>query len=129
MAYDKEELFKKALKLIKEEQLIFAEDVIAKLGIAKPTFYDHFKNDSNELNSIKEAMNQNRVDLKVKMRKKWFESDNPTLQMGLMKLVSTETELRKLSMKHVATEEAEKPIFNGLDIDNEDEDQDQVQEK
>jgi hypothetical protein len=33
-----------------------------------------------------------------------------------MKLISSEEELRKLSMSHNVLEEKEKPIFNGIDI-------------
>jgi len=37
------------------------------------------------------------------MRSKWYKSENATLQMGLMKLISTDEELRKLSMQHNET--------------------------
>jgi hypothetical protein len=51
------------------------------------------------------------------MRSKWYRSENPTLQLALMKLVSTDEELRKLSMQHQVNEDFEKPIFNGIDLD------------
>lgn len=100
MAYDTEELYNKALEVIEDKGLYFVEDVTAYLGIAKSTFYDHFPEESNQSNDIKDALQKNRIQVKVKMRTKWYESDNATLQMGLMKLLSSEYELRKLSMQH-----------------------------
>jgi hypothetical protein len=66
---------------------------------------------------LKELLNQNRTELKVSMRSKWYKSNAPALQMALMKLIASPEELRKLAMNHTVTEEAEKPIFNKLDID------------
>jgi len=97
MAYDKDKIYKQALEQIKKHNLYFIEDVVAYLPISKPTFYDYFKVDSNEFNDIKEALDNNRVNTKVKMRKKWEESDNPTLQIGLMKLISTDEEAHRLN--------------------------------
>ena len=51
------------------------------------------------------------------MRSKWYKSNAPALQMALMKLIATPEELRKLAMNHVVSEESERPIFNGIDID------------
>jgi hypothetical protein len=66
---------------------------------------------------LKELLNQNRTELKVSMRSKWYKSNAPALQMALMKLIASPEELRKLAMNHNVTEEAEKPIFNKLNID------------
>jgi len=44
---------------------------------------------------------ENRINVKVSMRSKWYKSDNPTLQMGLMKLIATDTERANLSMQKV----------------------------
>jgi hypothetical protein len=67
--------------------------------------------------SIKEALLEIKTNIKVSMRSKWYLSEQPTLQFALMKLISSEEELRKLSMSHNVLEEKEKPIFNGIDID------------
>jgi hypothetical protein len=71
----------------------------------------------DKLDSIKTALTQVKTNLKVSMRSKWFRSENPTLQLALMKLVSSDEELRKLSMQHQVNEDFEKPIFNGIDLD------------
>ena len=100
MAYDTKELKEKAEKAIKEHGLYFIEDVVAYLPCSKPTFYEHFPNESNDYKSIVELLEENRINDKVSMRKKWKDSDNATLQMGLMKLLSTDEERRRLAMEY-----------------------------
>jgi len=100
MAYDRKKIFQQAKEVIKKNKLFFVEDVVAYLPISKPTFYDYFKVDSNEFNELKELLEQNKTEIKVSMRSKWYKSNNATLQMALMKLISTPEELKKLSMNH-----------------------------
>ena len=97
MAYDKVEIYDKAIKAIKDNVLYFIEDVVAYLPCDKTTFYRFFEVKSNEYNNIKEALEDNRVNTKVKMRKKWEDSENATLQMGLMKLIGTDEEAHRLN--------------------------------
>ena len=97
MAYDKEKLHKQALEVIEKNRLFFIEDVVAYLPCSKPTLYDLFPIDSNELNTIKDLLETNRTEIKVSMRNKWYKSDNPTLQMGLMKLIGTDEEAHRLN--------------------------------
>lgn len=101
MAYDKKELFEKTISIIRENKFYFIEDVISKLPCAKPTFYDHFKIDSDEMNTIKEELELNKVNLKSSMRKKWYDSDNATLQIALMKLISTDEERKRISNTYI----------------------------
>ena len=100
MSYDKNKIFEQAKQVAIENELYFIEDIVAYLPISKPTFYDYFKVDSNELNEIKELIEHNKVLAKVYLRKKWKDAEAPVLQLALMKLISTDEELRKLSMKH-----------------------------
>ena len=116
MAYKTEELEKQALEAIEKHKLFFIEDIVAYLPCDKKTFYNH---NLHEFPSIKDALLEVRTNLKVSMRSKWFRSENPTLQLALMKLLSNDQELRKLSMQHQVNEELEKPIFNGINLDTE----------
>ena len=100
MAYNTKELFEKAKDVIVKHKLFFIEDIVAFLPCSKPTFYEHFPIDSNEINELKELLETNRTELKVSMRSKWYKSNAPALQMALMKLIATPEELRKLSMQH-----------------------------
>ena len=117
MAYKTEDLFNTAIEQIKKNKLFFIEDIIAFLPCRKSTFYEHFPNDSDYYKRMFEELETNRVELKVSMRSKWYKSNAPALQMALMKLIATPEELRKLSMNHQVTEEAEKPIFKEIDLD------------
>jgi len=112
MAYDKLEIFKKAKEVTVKNKLFFIEDIVSFLPISKPTFYDYFKVDSNEFNELKELLEQNRTELKVSMRSKWFKSSAPALQMALMKLICTDDERKKLAMTYTETD----ITTNGKDV-------------
>jgi len=101
MAYNTEELYNLSVKHIETENLFFMEDVIAFLGISKATFYDHFNADSNELNYFKELLTKNKVSAKLAMRKKWQDSDNASLQMGLYKLIGSDEERKRLNSAYI----------------------------
>ena len=110
MAYDRLKIFEQAKEVIVKHKLFFIEDIVSFLPCAKPTFYDFFPPDSNELNELKELLEQNRVTLKVSMRSKWYTSNAPALQMALMKLIATPEELKKLSMQYNDVTTNGKPI-------------------
>ena len=104
MAYDKLEIFKKAKEVTVKNKLFFIEDIVAFLPCGKTKFYELFPPDANELNKLKELLEQNRVELKVSMRSKWFKSTAPALQMALMKLICTDDERKKLAMTYTEAE-------------------------
>lgn len=125
MAYDRVKIFEQAKEVIEKHKLFFIEDIVSFLPISKPTFYDFFKPDSNEFNDIKDLLEKNRVEVKSAMRSKWFKSENPTLQVSLMKLICTDEERKKLSMNHTdVTSKGEsinvqpKPIFGDNPLDD-----------
>ena len=97
MAYKTEELEKQALEAIEKYKLFFIDDVVSYLPCSTATFYNH---KLEELETIKEALKKVRTEIKVSMRSKWYKSENPTLQMGLMKLIGTDEERKKLSQNH-----------------------------
>lgn len=101
MAYDRKKIFKQAKEMIVKHKLFFVEDIVAFLPISKKTFYEFFPLESNESNDLKELLEQNRTELKVSMRSKWYKSNAPALQMALMKLIATPEELKKLSMQQI----------------------------
>lgn len=120
MAYDRKKIFEQAKEMIVKHKLFFVEDIVAFLPCSKPTFYDFFPPDSDELNELKELLNQNRTELKVSMRSKWYKSNSPALQMALMKIIATPEELRKLSMQFIESENTHKnesPFFGENPLD------------
>lgn len=120
MAYNTQVLFEKAKTEIVSKRLIFIEEVATFIGISKPTLYEHFPIDSNELNELKKLIEDNKITLKTSMRKKWYDSDNATLQMGLMKLISTPEEHKRLSQQFIESEITainKPPIFGEHSLD------------
>lgn len=116
MAYDKAKIFEQSKQLIVNNKLIFIDDIVALLPCATSTFYDFFPANSEEMEQLKGLLETQRTTLKISMRTKWFNSEAPALQMGLMKLIASPEELRKLSMTHNVVEETEKTIFKELDL-------------
>jgi hypothetical protein len=116
MAYDKQKIFEQAKEKIVNHKLFFIEDIVAFLPCAKPTFYDFFPPDSNELNELKELLETNRTELKVSMRSKWYKSNAPALQMALMKLIATPEELKKLSMQFIESQNTTK-VNNNIQVE------------
>jgi hypothetical protein len=94
MAYKKSELESESLKVIKEHNLIFIQDVIDFLPCSSSTFYAQ---ELEKSESIKKLLETNKVTMKVGLRRKWYESDNPTTQIALYKLLATDEENIKIS--------------------------------
>ena len=112
MAYDRVKIFEQAKEVTVKNKLFFIEDVVAYLPIAKKTYYEYFPIDSDESNALKELLETNKTNVKVAMRSKWYKSDNPTLQVALMKIIATDDEAHRLngSKSIVSLEGGEKPI-------------------
>lgn len=100
MAYNTATLKKQALAAIEKHKLFFIEDVVAFIPCAKPTFYEHFPNESNDRKEIDELLERNRIEVKTSMRSKWYKSEAPALQISLYKLICSDTERKAMSMQH-----------------------------
>ena len=99
--YDPKIIFEKAKELIPKHKLIFVSDVIALLGIATSTFYEKFPANSEEMEELKGLMETNRISIAISLRKKWFDSENATLQLALYKLIATNDERKMLQQSYV----------------------------
>jgi hypothetical protein len=124
MAYDRIKIYNQALELIEKKKLFFIEDVVTLLPISKPTFYEFFEIDSNELNTIKEGLDKNKIEVKNGLRNKWYNGNNPLTQMALYKLIGTEEEYHRIASTKTENKNIniEKPIFGGIDLDVEEND-------
>lgn len=114
MEAKKAKIYKQALEVADKKKCFFIDQLLAFLPIAKSTFYDYFPVDSNKLNSIKAILEKNRVDVKSAMYNKWFKSDNPTLQIALMKLIASDEEAHRLNgtrqqLDHTSTDGSMSP--------------------
>lgn len=127
MAYKTKDLMDIAIEAIKKNRLVFIEDIIAYLPCHKSTFYEHFPNESDGYKTLVTLLENNRTELKVSMRAKWYKSPAPALQMALMKLIATDDERRALSLSfsEVRNEVTHKlltldPLEDGRDDDTDD---------
>jgi hypothetical protein len=100
MAYNPDELFQQAKQVAESKKLIFIEEIVSFLPISKDTFYKYFPLHSDELDELKTIINNNKVAIKSTMRKKWYDSENPTLQLALYRLTSTAEEHKLLNQQY-----------------------------
>jgi hypothetical protein len=105
MAYDREELIKKALDLIEPEQVTDLGELAGALGISKTTLYAF---GLNELDEIKEAIDKVKRTIFNKMRRKWRDSENATLQIAEARLLSTDEQLERLTINRVKQDNTHK---------------------
>ena len=106
MAYNNDDLKQQSIEAIEKNNLVFIGDIFAYTGFSKRAFYDH---KLHECNDIKSALDKNRINMKVDMRAKWYASDNPTLNIALMKLIADDDEAHRLNgtkreIKHDTTD-------------------------
>lgn len=98
MAYDKSKILAQAKELIAKHHLFFIADVVSFLPISKATFYLYFPENSDELDSIKELIDNERVSMKIKLRARLSMSKSDTGILALYKLICTDEERKALSM-------------------------------
>lgn len=117
MAYDTEELKEKALKIIHDEkqQPVFIDELACLMGIPRQTFYAH---KLDKIDTIKEGLEQNKISKKSKMRRKWEESDNATLQIANYKLLGTKEELERLSKQSIDVGRSEPSATEGIKMED-----------
>jgi hypothetical protein len=100
--YDTNELEKLSLDAINKHKLFFIEDIIPYLPCSRSLF---FERNLDKMDSIKEALIKNKVELKVAMRAKWYKSTAPALQLALMKLISSDDERKALSTSYMESKQ------------------------
>lgn len=86
------------LKVIKEKKIAFFDHCFGFTSFARRTAYEHKLHESHV---IKDAINQNRVTAKNYMLNKWIASDNATLQISAMRLLSDSEEHQKLNQSYI----------------------------
>lgn len=97
MAYDRNKIFKQAQDVIREHNLFFIDDIVAWLPISKPTFYEFFPLESNELNEIKKMLEDNKVRMKTSIRAKLYKGKGADL-IALYKMICSDEERKAIAM-------------------------------
>ena len=74
MAYDRKKIYNQAIDAIKENNLFFIEDIIAFIPCNKDTFYRFFPKGSDEYDTLKRLLEDNKIRTKSSIRAKLFKS-------------------------------------------------------
>ena len=99
MANKKKTYEKEILKVIEDNNIFVITDIFAfYTGCSRATFYN---NGLDKLDTIKKAIDDNKVKTRQSQKNKWFDSDNPTLQIALFKTISSDEDLRRLSQSYI----------------------------
>lgn len=101
MVFDKEEIFNKSKEAIEEYNLFFVDDVVAFIPCGRTTFYKLFPENSDELNTLRELMDDNKIKEKAKIRIKLMESNKAAELLALYRLLATKEEHQKLNQSYV----------------------------
>jgi hypothetical protein len=96
--YNTDEMLKMAIEVIKAEQCVTIEEIVLFMPMDKGTFYDHKLHEHPEL---KFQLQQMKVAIKNKMRRKWRDSENATLQIAEFKLIGTDEEVDRLNTQRI----------------------------
>jgi len=129
MAYtdkQKEEMYNKALSDIKKLNLFFIEDIIAYMPVGKTSFYEFWPLDSNEMNTIKDLLEENKINEKVLLRESFRKGNSSAERLALYKLICTDKERKSLSMNHIDVTTDGKEIQNTTIIAISKEEQDKI---
>ena len=99
--YNKEEILAKCIQVIKDEKLTFFTDLVIYVEPALSTLYEWELEKSED---IKRELAKNKLSTKKKLRKKWEDSDNATLQLAAYKLIADKDEIESLTMNRVVAD-------------------------
>ena len=98
MDYETEQLEIMALEAIKKHKIVFFDELSTHMPCHRSTMYNH---GLNTIDTIKEELYKNRVSTKVKLRKKWLDSESATTQIALYKLLADENEFNRLCSSQI----------------------------
>lgn len=101
MAYDRKKLHKEALAAAEENNLFFIEDVVAFISCSKETFYRFYPVGSNEYDSIRKILEDNKIRTKSQIRMKLMRSERAAELLALYRLICTPEEHRLLNQQYI----------------------------
>ena len=98
MAYNKDEIIQKALQVIEQENCTKISEVLLFLPISTSTFYEWELEKSEQITS---KIEEQKVRIKAKMKRKWFDSEVPALAIAAFKLLASDDEADALNTSKV----------------------------
>jgi hypothetical protein len=98
------------LSVIKEKKIAFFDHAFAFTSFCSATAYNH---ELEKLETIRNAIKQNRVKAKNYLLNKWITSDNATLNISAYRLLSDKEEHQKLNQSYIDhTSDGKQITFN-----------------
>ena len=101
MAYDKKKIFEQAKEMVVKHNLFFIEDIVAFIPCGRSWFYENFKDGTDEMDTIKEMLEQNKIKTKSGIRAKLWKSEKAAELLALYRLIATPEEHRKLNQSYI----------------------------
>lgn len=101
MAYDRKKIYNQAIDAIKKNNLFFIEDIIAFIPCNKDTFYRFFPKGSDEYDTLKRLLEDNKVRTKSSIRAKLFKSQKAAELLALYRLICTPEEHQLLNQQYI----------------------------
>ena len=101
MAYDQQAIYEQAQEQIKKNNLFSIRDIVAWLPCEKDTFYRFFPKGSDEYDTLKGLLEENKVKTKSAIRSKLFKSNKAAELLALYRLLATPEEHKKLNQSYV----------------------------
>lgn len=96
--YNREEILEQCIEVIRKEKLTFFNDLAIYVEPTMATLYE-WEFEKSEI--LKSELRKNKLASKKKMRTKWEDSDNATLQIAAYKLIAEKEEIEALTINKV----------------------------
>jgi len=119
MAYseqDKHDMYEAMVKAIEKHRIKFYYQLFAFVPQSQETGTNFLKQ-LGKLEAIKDLINQQKTEGKVKAINKWEKSDNPALQLAYFKLLANENELDRLTLNKNQNENKDVDKFKIIESD------------
>lgn len=101
MLYDKKQIFEQAQEEIKKNNLFFVNDIWCWLPCGRSWFYDAFPDGSDELDTLKNLLEQNKIKTKSAIRSKLFKGEKAAELLSLYRLICTNEERQMLNQQYI----------------------------
>lgn len=100
--YTTEGILAKAIEeLERDDNILFMDDVIASVGVSKPTFYTYIEKGGPEYNEIWERITANRINVKKYIRLKLRVSGKAAELLALYRMIATDEERKAINQQYV----------------------------
>lgn len=86
------------IKAIQENNCTNFNEACMFVSFGRTTAYNH---GLDKVNTIKEAIDANKIRTKFKMKRNWVNSDSPVLQLAAFRLMSDSEEHQKLNQSYI----------------------------